>query len=649
MTNPILVRAAKGLPTERVPVWCMRQAGRSLPEYRKAKHDVPFMDAIRDVDLATELTMQPVRRYGVDGAVVYSDILTIPQAFGFNIEIVPEQGVVVHNPMSQSTAAREFDESKVAFVYDVVRSVRRQCLLEQYVDVAVIGFSGAPWTLLTYMMGDMTKDKSKTRQFVAQSPELAATWMRRLEGAVAIYLANQIRAGAHVVQCFDSWAGSLSDECFQSLVLPGYQRLYDELHSTFPDVPVIMFSKGAPTRLSAIARVGFEVVGVDDSVAPATARRLVGPGTTIQGNFDPYALFGSIPDITAKARGMVRGFGQDRLIANLGHGVPKDADPDHVNAFVAAVQTYNKPPLRIGTRSSPLAMRQATTIARRLQTQWPDDPRPIIVKIETKGDQNQVEWLHKLGKDDSSFSKELESALVDGRVDVAVHSLKDMESSVPPGLCLAAITKRHATADVFISDKYPTLESMPPDAVVGTASLRRTNQVLAANPLVDVRKIRGSVGKRLAKLTGGEYDAIVMALAGIERLQLEPLIKFSKLDSHHAVGQGALGIECRSLDTESVSKCAFLNDEATAARCQQERLLLASIHGGCGTPVGVESEYHPEDKTVTLRCLLFDPKQTEEMLYNRETPPKELYRGEERGVNPGESLGKKCFEVLRRE
>ena len=606
MTSPLLVRVARGGTYERVPVWCMRQAGRSLPEYNKLKGGTPFMAAIRDVKLATELTMQPVRRYGVDGAVVYSDILTIPQAMGIKISI--DAGVIVHNPLTEdsdlTTALQDFDADQLNFVYEIVGNVKQTLINESLPDVAVIGFSGAPWTLLTYMLGDLSKDKHVTRRFATREPAKTATLLRLLENAIIEYLDRQIQAGAHVVQLFDSWAGSVALEPLREFVVPGYKYIIESLRSRHPDTPILLFAKGVDVH--ELSSVPASVFGIDERVDPV----LLPENLILQGNLDPCVLYGDSESVRAATMRMKARFRGRPWIANLGHGVPKDVDPDMVQVMIDTIRTPQRI-IRVGTRGSPLAMMQARFVTRFLCDRYPSQRFEIDI-ITTKGDENQEAWLHELGATDSSFAKELEHALQMNRIDIAVHSLKDMESTVPADLCLAAITEREDPSDVLVSPKYASIGEMPPGSIVGTTSLRRQSQIQRHYPVVEIQKCRGTIETRLRKSAEAPYAGVVMAAAGLKRMN-----KFTRRDVHtlgideYAVGQGCLGIECRARDQDIIDMCRGLDHAPSSARCLAERAMLAAINGGCGTPVSVRSEYYPEDGRVSLNGTLYQPNEDE--------------------------------------
>ena len=366
-----------------------------------------------------------------------------------------------------------------------------------------------------------------------------------------------------------------------------------------PNIPFLLFAKGV--SVSELTTVPASVFGIDETVDPRSADASL----VLQGNLDPCVLYGDAAYVRAATLRMKERFRGRAWIANLGHGVPKDADPDMVQVFVDTIRTRRRC-VRVGTRGSPLAMMQARTVTRWLHDHYPMHSFEIVV-VATKGDQNQEAWLHKLGATDSSFAKELENALHQDRIDIAVHSLKDMESTIPKELRLVAITERCDARDVLVSRKYKSMSAMPRGSVIGTTSLRRKFQIMKEYPQVVIEKCRGTIETRLRKSGEAPYAGVVMAAAGLKRMG-----KFDRDDVHpindineYAVGQGCLGIECREDDAEVMSMCQELNHEPSRARCVAERAMLAAIHGGCGTPVSVRSHYTHEGH-VALSGSLFD-------------------------------------------
>jgi hydroxymethylbilane synthase len=261
-----------------------------------------------------------------------------------------------------------------------------------------------------------------------------------------------------------------------------------------------------------------------------------------------------------------------------------------------------KEKLVIGTRKSRLAMWQSEYVRDRLKKEYPDVPVELE-KIVTKGDKILDVPLAKIG-DKGLFTKELEAALLTGETDLAVHSLKDMPMQLPDGLCIAAVTKREDPGDAFVSNKYDRLEDLPENSVVGTSSLRRKAQLLAWRPDLDVRDLRGNVDTRLKKLDDGEFDAVVLASSGLKRLGYDGRIKENiPYDiCIPAVGQGALAIECRADDEETLSMLRFLNDTDTRACTDAERAFMTRIGGGCQVPVGVHAEL--TDSGLVLNAVI---------------------------------------------
>lgn len=323
-------------PARRVPVWFMRQAGRSLPEYRAARQGRGFFESVADPELAAELTLQPVRRYGVDAAILFSDIMVPLRAIGVDVEIVPDRGPVVASPVR---CAADLDrlrpiepEQDMAYVIDAVRICARE------LDIPLIGFAGAPFTLASYLIegGPSADGHATTRAFMHAEP---AVWDQLLERLADLSLASlvaQVKAGATAVQLFDSWAGALSPHDYAETVLPAMRRVLDGLEPL--GVPRICFGVGAGELLGLMAEAGADVVGVDWRVPLPEARRRCGPGTAVQGNLDPAACLAPWSAVAALSRRVLEeAGGMAGHIFNLGHGVLPGTDPGILAAVVDLV------------------------------------------------------------------------------------------------------------------------------------------------------------------------------------------------------------------------------------------------------------------------------------------------------------------------
>jgi uroporphyrinogen decarboxylase len=314
LKNDRFLRALLRRPVDRTPVWMMRQAGRYLPEYRATRKEAgSFLDLCKNAELACEVTMQPLRRYPMDAAILFSDILTVPDALGLGLYFEEGEGPRFRKTV-RSTADLEGLNSIVAdddlgYVMNAVRTIRR----ELNGQVPLIGFSGSPWTLATYMVAD----------------------------AVADYLSAQVRAGAQALQIFDTWGGSLSAAGYKEFSLKYMQRVISRLPAEAEGrkLPVIVFTKGGGQWLNAIAESGAQAVGIDWTTDIAVARDLVGNRVALQGNMDPSMLFASPARIREEVALILAGYGHGSgHVFNLGHGITPGVNPDHVTAFVDAVQ-----------------------------------------------------------------------------------------------------------------------------------------------------------------------------------------------------------------------------------------------------------------------------------------------------------------------
>lgn len=338
LKNDLLLRALRQEQVERPPVWMMRQAGRYLPDYIKLRNQYDFFTRVQTPELATAITLQPVDQVGVDAAIIFSDILVIPQAMG--LEVTMEEGRGPLLPKTVKTSA-DIDALRTDGVEETLRYVTDALSLtkkELNGRVPLIGFAGAPWTVLCYMVeGKGSKTWDKAKQFAYTEPELARRLLQKITDITINYLKAQAAAGADTVQVFDSWAGALSPEDFRTFAQPYLLQIADALHGT---VPVILFPKGSWYALEDLSRSSAAGIGIDWSVSPKTARTLTNNAITIQGNFDPAKLLAPIPQIKQWVKEMIDGFGTQRYIANLGHGITPNVPVDHAKAFVEAVKEY---------------------------------------------------------------------------------------------------------------------------------------------------------------------------------------------------------------------------------------------------------------------------------------------------------------------
>lgn len=337
LKNDLLLKALKGEAVERPPVWMMRQAGRYLPDYQKLKAKYDFFTRVQTPELVCEITLQPVNQIGVDAAILFSDILVIPQAMGLEVQMIEGKGPVLPKPLQSiddlSRLSTTGITDELQYVFDAVR------LTKKTLDgsVPLIGFAGAPWTILCYMVqGHGSKTFDKAKAFCFQQPETAHRLLDMITDATISYLKAKVEAGADAIQVFDSWAGLLSKSDFETFSLPYIQKIVATLKD---DVPVIVFAKGAWYALKEIADTG-AAIGLDWCVEASFARQQAGADVTLQGNFDPSKLFASRTEISRSVKEMIDAFGVQNYIANLGHGILPDVPVDHAKAFVDAVKGY---------------------------------------------------------------------------------------------------------------------------------------------------------------------------------------------------------------------------------------------------------------------------------------------------------------------
>ncbi|MGK2949398.1 MAG: uroporphyrinogen decarboxylase [Acidimicrobiales bacterium] len=320
-----LLRAARGLPASRVPVWFMRQAGRSLPEYRALRGEGSILDAIADAELSAEITLQPVRRYGVDAAILYSDIVVPAAAIGFGVDVTPGVGPVVSEPF-RTTAdlerLRPF-EPEVDAPY-VTKTV--ELVVQELGGTPLIGFAGAPFTVASYLIeGRPSRTYGLTKAMMHGEPALWHELLDRLADMAIASLLSQVRAGASAIQLFDSWAGSLAPDVYRDLVMPASAKVFAALEAT--GVPRIHFGVGTGELLPLMAEAGADVVGVDWRVPLDVARQRV-PGKALQGNLDPAVCLAPWPVVAERTRDVLaRNAAHPGHIFNLGHGVLPELDP----------------------------------------------------------------------------------------------------------------------------------------------------------------------------------------------------------------------------------------------------------------------------------------------------------------------------------
>ncbi|HET8573897.1 MAG TPA: uroporphyrinogen decarboxylase [Edaphocola sp.] len=338
LKNDLILKALRGEQTEHTPVWMMRQAGRYLPEYRQLREKYSFFERVQTPELACAITLQPVDIIGVDAAILFSDILVVPQAMGLEVQLIEHQGPLLPNPVHTEKDLQRIDipdvQDTLHYVFDAIRLIKQ----ELNGRVPLVGFAGAPWTLLCYMVqGKGSKTFDEAKAFCYTQPELAHRLLQMITDTTIAYLKAQIAAGADMVQIFDSWAGLLGKHDFEAIALP-YTRQIVAAVST--DAPVIIFAKGAWYSLKEMAATGAQGLGIDWCIEPQTARSLAGEKVTLQGNFDPAKLLLPIPELKKEVQKMLSAFGRKGHIANLGHGILPHIPVDNAKAFVDTVKEW---------------------------------------------------------------------------------------------------------------------------------------------------------------------------------------------------------------------------------------------------------------------------------------------------------------------
>ena len=338
MKNELLLQALKGETLERPPVWMMRQAGRYLPDFMKLKEKYDFFTRCQTPELATEITLMPIDQIGVDAAIIFSDILVVLQAMNIDVEMRDGIGPYIPQPVNSKAALDQVIlpdvEEHLGYVFEAVR-MTKSALNDR---VPLIGFAGAPWTLLCYaVQGQGSKNFDRAKAFCFKEPQMAKELLQRITTTTIAYLREKVKAGADVIQLFDSWGGLLSPDDYQEFSWPYLQQIVDALSGS---VPVIVFGKGCWFALQEMTKSGASALGIDWTCTARNARYLSGGQITLQGNFDPSRLLSPIPEIKTQVKQMINAFGKDRYIVNLGHGILPNIPVDHAKAFVDAVKEY---------------------------------------------------------------------------------------------------------------------------------------------------------------------------------------------------------------------------------------------------------------------------------------------------------------------
>lgn len=340
LKNDLFLRALRGEVVDRPPVWMMRQAGRYLPEYMELRKKYTFFERVETPELAAEITIQPIDRIGSDAAILFSDILVIPQALGFEVTMNPGEGPRLPKPISTVDDALALTVPDVAdrlhYIMEAITLTRQ----ELNGRVPLIGFAGAPWTIFCYMIeGKGSKDFSLAKKFYYQHPEAAKHVLSIITDTTIAYLKAKVDAGAQAIQVFDSWSGLLSPEDFTEIAFPYLKKISESI----TEVPVILFAKGSWYALEGLTqRTNASALSVDWTISPEYAREATGNRITLQGNFDPSRLLTPIPELKRMVTRMIDRFGKDKYIVNLGHGILPHIPVDHAKAFVDAVKEYSK-------------------------------------------------------------------------------------------------------------------------------------------------------------------------------------------------------------------------------------------------------------------------------------------------------------------
>lgn len=337
MQNELLLQAAKGESTPRIPVWLMRQAGRILPEYRKVREAAKdFKTLVKTPELAAEVTIQPVRILQVDAAIIFSDILVIPEAMGLNYEMEENKGPVFPKRISAPGDLKGLhvaDAGELQYVLDAIKLTKK----ELNDTVPLIGFAGAPWTIFSYMIeGKGSKTFSAAKKMLYTQPAFSHQLLDMITESTIHYLKGQIAAGADIIQIFDSWAGILGPDQYREFAL----KYISKICKAIEGAPKIVFAKGAFFSRAEMNDLNCEVVGLDWNMGIEESRRLM-PDKVLQGNLDPCALYGARTEVEKETKKMLDSFGHHRHIANLGHGLYPDIEVDKVRCFIDTVKEYS--------------------------------------------------------------------------------------------------------------------------------------------------------------------------------------------------------------------------------------------------------------------------------------------------------------------
>lgn len=343
-SNSLFIRSLHKKNIERTPIWVMRQAGRYLPEYRATREKAgDFLNLCKNPELACEVTLQPLRRYALDAAILFSDILTIPDAMGLGLHFVEGEGPRFAHPIRSLSAIDDLQvvgaAESLSYVMNAVKLIRQ----EMPTDLPLIGFSGSPWTLACYMVeGGSSREFKQILKLIYEAPQSAHQLLEKLSQSVVDYLLEQVRSGVNVLMLFDTWGGILSTVNYQRFSLDYMQQIIQQVKLQYPHIPIIMFTKGGGQWLEQMADSGCDALGLDWTTDLAHARARVGTKVALQGNLDPAVLLTNPACIREQVKQVLAAYGEGTgHIFNLGHGITPDVHPENMKAMVEAVHEYS--------------------------------------------------------------------------------------------------------------------------------------------------------------------------------------------------------------------------------------------------------------------------------------------------------------------
>jgi uroporphyrinogen decarboxylase len=337
--NDLFLKALKGETVDRPPVWMMRQAGRFLPEFMAIRDKYDFFTRCRTPELASEITVQPIRRFGMDAAILFSDILVIPQAMNIEVQMKSNFGPYIPNPVRDQIAVDNVVVPDVDVELDYVMAAIKATKEKLNNEIPLIGFAGSPWTILCYVVqGQGSKTFDKAKEFCFTQPIAAHNLLQKITDTTIAYLKAKVKAGVDAVQIFDSWGGMLSPVDYQEF---SWQYINQIIEALKDEAPVIAFGKGCWFALQDMAKSNASALGVDWTITPQNARYLSGGNITLQGNFDPARLLSPPAEIKKMVTKMINDFGKDKYIVNLGHGILPNIPLDNTKAFIDAVKEYS--------------------------------------------------------------------------------------------------------------------------------------------------------------------------------------------------------------------------------------------------------------------------------------------------------------------